>query len=133
MEGNTKKKQKRGIFMCTAISYKTQDHYFGRNRDLEYSYEESVTITPRNFPFAFRKEATMEKHYAIIGVAYVHSEYPLYYDAVNEKGLGMASLNFPGNAVYQHEKEGTYNVTPFELIPWVLGQCKNVQEAKQLL
>lgn len=133
MVGNTKKKQKRGIFMCTAISYKTQDHYFGRNLDLEYSYEESVTITPRNFPFAFRKEATMEKHYAIIGVAYVHSEYPLYYDAVNEKGLSMAALNFPGNAVYQHEREGMHNITPFELIPWVLGQCKNVQEARMLL
>lgn len=119
--------------MCTAISYKTKDHYFGRNLDLEYSYEESVTITPRNYPFVFRKEQTMEQHYALIGVAYIHSDYPLYYDAVNEKGLGMASLNFPGNAVYQSEKEGVYNVTPFELIPWVLGKCKNVQEAKELL
>lgn len=26
--------------------------------------------------------------------------YPLYYDAVNEKGLGMAGLNFVGNAAY---------------------------------
>lgn len=119
--------------MCTAISYKTKDHYFGRNLDLEFSYEESITITPRNYPFTFRKENTMEKHYAIIGVAYVHSDYPLYYDAVNEKGLGMASLNFPGNAVYQCEKEGMHNITPFELIPWVLGKCKSVQEAKELL
>lgn len=119
--------------MCTAISYKTNDHYFGRNLDLEYSYDESITITPRNYPFIFRKEHTIETHYAIIGVAYVHSDYPLYYDAVNEKGLGIASLNFPGNAVYQCEKEGMYNVTPFELIPWVLGQCNSVQEAKQLL
>ena len=119
--------------MCTAISYKTKDHYFGRNLDLEFSYEESITITPRNFPFTFRKENTMESHYAMIGVAYVHSDYPLYYDAVNEKGLGMASLNFPGNAVYQCEKEGMHNITPFELIPWVLGRCKSVQEAKALL
>lgn len=119
--------------MCTAISYKTNDHYFGRNLDLEYSYDESITITPRNYPFSFRKEHPIETHYAMIGVAYVHSDYPLYYDAVNEKGLGMASLNFPGNAVYQCEKEGMYNVTPFELIPWVLGQCNSVQEAKQLL
>ena len=119
--------------MCTAISYKTKDHYFGRNLDLEYSYEESVTITPRNYPFIFRKEPTMEKHYALIGIAYIHSDYPLYYDAVNEEGLGMASLNFPGNAVYQSEKEEMHNITPFELIPWILGNCKNVQEAKELL
>lgn len=119
--------------MCTAISYQTKEHYFGRNLDLEYSYEESVVVTPRNFPFAFRKERKQEKHYAMIGVAYVHSGYPLYYDAVNEKGLGMAALNFPGNAVYQKEQENMHNVAPFELIPWVLGQCKNTKEARDLL
>jgi len=119
--------------MCTAISFKTNNHYFGRNLDLEYSYEESIAIAPRNYPFIFRKEATMEQHYALIGVAYIHSDYPLYYDAVNEEGLGMASLNFPGNAVYQSEKDQMYNITPYELIPWVLGNCKSVQEAKEIL
>ena len=42
--------------MCTAITYKTKDHYFGRNLDLERSYNESVTITPRNYEFVFRKK-----------------------------------------------------------------------------
>ena len=41
--------------MCTAATYYTKDHYFGRNLDLEYSYHETVTITPRNYPFQFRK------------------------------------------------------------------------------
>lgn len=119
--------------MCTAISYKTKDHYFGRNLDLEYSYEETVVVTPRHYPFAFRKERAFPKHYAMIGMAYVVQDYPLYYDAVNERGLGMATLNFSGNAVYQCEKNDKYNVAPFELIPWVLGQCQTVQEAKALL
>ena len=30
--------------MCTAITYKTKHHYFGRNLDLEVSYGEKVTI-----------------------------------------------------------------------------------------
>ncbi len=119
--------------MCTAISYKTKDHYFGRNLDLEYSYEESITITPRNFPLHFRKEREFPKHYAMIGMAYVKEEYPLYYDATNEKGLSMAGLSFPGNAVYLGEKSDKYNVAPFELIPWVLGQCADVREARKLL
>ena len=119
--------------MCTAISYKTKDHYFGRNLDLEYSYKESVVITPRHFPFEFRKEREFLKHFTIIGIAYVEHDYPLYYDATNEKGLSMASLSFPGNAVYKSEQEDKYNVAPFELIPWVLGQCSNVQEARMLL
>lgn len=119
--------------MCTAISYKTKDHYFGRNLDLEYSYDESVTITPRKYPFAFRKQGVCEQHYAIIGMAYVYDEYPLYYDGINEVGLGMAGLSFPGNAVYLNEKEGMYNVAPYEFIPWVLGQCETVREARTVL
>ena len=41
----------------------------------------------------------------MIGMAYVAGDYPLYYDAINEKGLGMAGLNFVGNATYQEVDE----------------------------
>ena len=97
--------------MCTAISFPTKDHYFGRNLDLEYSYDESVTITPRNFPFYFRHQKPLPTHYAMIGMAYIYEEYPLYYEATNEKGLSMAGLNFPENAEYQMYKEEMDNVT----------------------
>ena len=119
--------------MCTAISYKTKDHYFGRNLDLEYLYEESVAITPRKFPLLFRKEQTMNTHYALIGMAYVYDNYPLYYDAINEAGLGMAGLSFSGNACYLCEKQNMHNITPFEFIPWILGQCSSVREAREIL
>ena len=119
--------------MCTVISYKTKDHYFGRNLDLEYSYEESVTITPRNYPFRFRKEREFKKHYAMIGMAYVQDDYPLYYDGTNEKGLSVAALSFPANAYYLEENIMKYNVAPFELIPWILGRCSDVKEARELL
>ncbi len=119
--------------MCTAITYHTHDHYFGRNLDLEYSYHETVTVTPRNYPFHFRKVSSLPHHYALIGMAFVVGDYPLYYDAVNEKGLAMAGLNFPGNAYYAPEAPGRDNITPFEFIPWILGQCATVAEAKNLL
>ena len=119
--------------MCTAISYKTKDHYFGRNLDLEYSHKETVTIMPRNFPFDFRKMGNMERHFAIIGMAYICNGYPLYYDGTNEKGLSMAALNFPENADYKPYRYKKDNITPFELIPWVLVQCATVAEAEILL
>lgn len=119
--------------MCTAVTYKTNHHYFGRNLDLEFSYDETVTITPRNFPFYFRKVKDLKEHYAMIGMAFVVDNYPLYYDASNEKGLSMAGLNFPGNAVYALEEEGKDNVTPFEFIPWILGQCATITEVKNRL
>lgn len=119
--------------MCTAVSFKHKDHYFGRNLDLEYSYNETVTITPRNYVFKFRKMGKMESHFAIIGMAYVAEGYPLYYDATNEKGLSVAALNFPHNAVYKPYCETQDNITPFELISWILGQCATVWEAEKLL
>ena len=119
--------------MCTAVTYRTKDNYFGRNLDLEYSYHETVTVTPRNYPFHFRKVGVCVEHYAMIGMAYVVDGYPLYYDATNEKGLSMAGLNFPGNADYKPEAEGKDNVSPFEFIPWILGQCATVTEAKERL
>ena len=119
--------------MCTAVAYKTRDHYFGRNLDLEYSYQECVTVTPRNYPFRFRCESGMDHHYAMIGMATVMDGYPLYYEATNEMGLSMAGLNFPGNAAYLPRRCGMVNVTPFEFIPYILGQCTTVEEVKNRL
>lgn len=119
--------------MCTAATYKTKHHYFGRNLDLEYSYQETVTITPRNYPLCFRKVPALETHYAMIGMAYVVDDYPLYYDATNEKGLSAAGLNFPGNADYKSEATGKDNISPFEFIPWILGQCATIGEVKEKL
>ncbi len=119
--------------MCTASTYKTKDFYFGRTQDYDFSYGEEITVTPRNFVFRYSSMGTMEKHYAMIGIAHIEGGYPLYYDAVNEKGLGMAGLNFVGNADYKGEIAGKENVASFEFIPWILSQCATVQEAKNLL
>ena len=120
--------------MCTCVTYKTSDHYFGRNLDLEFSYHESVTVTPRNFPLPFRKNKTMKTHNAIIGMAFVCDGFPLYYDATNEYGLSMAGLNFPGNGYFSQPcDDGKDEVAPFEFIPWVLGQCKTLADARKLL
>lgn len=118
--------------MCTAASFNSKSHYFGRNLDLEFSYNETVVITPRNYTLPFRKEENIDTHYAIIGMAFVVENYPLYYDATNEKGLSMAGLNFPEAKYYEINKEKD-NITPFEFIPWILGQAENIKETKKLI
>lgn len=119
--------------MCTAISYKTKDCYFGRTLDLEYSYDEKVVITPRNFELDFRHKNRLCNHYAIIGMATIANGYPLYYEAANEKGLAMAGLNFPQNAHYFPAEDGKDNITSFEFIPWILSQCADIAEAREAL
>lgn len=119
--------------MCTAATYKTKNFYFGRTLDYEFSYGDEITVTPRKFPFEFRHMGKRDSHYAIIGMAHVAGGYPLYYDAINEKGVGMAGLNFVGNAVYQVVEAGRDNVAQFEFIPWILGQCADLDEVRALL
>ena len=116
--------------MCTAIVH---GELFGRNLDLEYGYNEKIAIMPRNYPLVFRRASVFRSHFAIIGMATVLNGYPLYYDATNEHGLSMAGLNFVGHAVYRAPAEGTTNVTHFELIPYLLGSCRSVAEARREL
>lgn len=115
--------------MCTAVTYKTDcGSFFGRTLDYEFSYGEEITIMPRNFKIAFGSDKC-DSHFAIIGMAHKEDGYPLYYDALNEKGLAMAGLNFVGNAVYNKPAENIENVAQYELIPRILCKCATVKEA----
>ncbi|MCI8475529.1 MAG: choloylglycine hydrolase family protein [Clostridia bacterium] len=114
--------------MCTAVTYKTKNFYFGRTLDYGFSYAEEVVVTPRNFALNYG-DGILENHYAIIGTAYVPENYPLYYDGVNEKGLCMAGLNFVGNAVYRKPVKGKVNVPQYAVLPYILGKCATVKQA----
>ena len=119
--------------MCTAINENQKRHFFGRTLDLERSYGESVVITPRNFQIKFLHEGESKKGYAIIGVAHVSKSLPLYYDAINECGLGIAALNFKGFARYFDALCDKKSIASFELPLWILRGCSNLGEAKEHL
>lgn len=100
---------------------------------MEFSYGEKVIITPRSYPLKFKMSKELKEHFAFVGMGIVVDDYPLYYDATNEKGLSMAGLNFPTSAVYYEPVDHKNNIGAFELIPWILGQCASVDEARSLL
>lgn len=120
--------------MCTVIAFKKNTLFFGRNMDIEYDFGQKIAFMPREFVYHTKREGALLKHYAMIGAARVEDGVPLYAEACNEKGLCMAGLNFPGNAVYADEAEkGKIQLAPYEIIPYVLGKCADVEEAKALL
>lgn len=119
--------------MCTAATYRTDDFYMGRTLDYEFSYGEEITVMPRNFPLSFRHGGGTDRHYAIIGMAHVADGYPMFYDAVNEKGLGMAGLNFAASARYSEPEDGKQNVAQFEFISWVLSQFASLGQARSAI
>ncbi len=116
--------------MCTCITFKTIDNYFGRNLDLEYRFNEKVVITPRNYAFPLKAGGILKTKYAMIGAATVVDEYPLYAEATNEKGLSIAGLQFPDNAHYNEIDPEKINITPYELVPWILGNFSSVKDLK---
>jgi len=119
--------------MCTCITFKTIDHYFGRNMDIEYNFGEQIVVTPRNYSFLLKTGGLFKTKYAFIGAATVVDEYPLYAEATNEKGLSIAGLQFPENAHYTKEEKNKLNITPYELVPWLLGNFATVSETKKEL
>ena len=118
--------------MCTSLSLNNK--YFGRNLDLEYTFGEQIIITPRSYRLDFKMQPTTKHHLALIGIGTIAEDYPLYAEAINEKGLYMAGLYFPDNAFYhQTAPPNSLGIAPYELIPFVLSQCQDLKAAKQLL
>lgn len=119
--------------MCTVITFGGKDFYFGRNMDIEGSFGEEVVVTPRHFLLSFKRKAAPEVHYAMVGMAAVIDGTPLYADAMNEHGLCAAALNFVGNAHYSSRADGTNDLAPYELIPYLLATCADLSEVRAAL
>lgn len=127
--------------MCTSLTLPTPDgtSLFGRTLDLDTHFGEAPTLTPRRYPFRFADCYPLTHHYALLGMATVMdgstaSGYPLYAEAMNEKGLCMAGLRFRDNAVYAPRPQvGHINLAPWELISYLLGTCATVAEARAAL
>ncbi len=119
--------------MCTSFNFK--QGYYGRNMDLEYPLPSSrIIITPIGYDLKYRHlNKNINIKYPMIGMGMVVENYPLYYDAMNSEGLYMAGLNFNTFAHFNDVDKTKENITTFELVLHVLGQAKNVKEAKELI
>lgn len=120
--------------MCTSIAARLNDFYFGRTLDLDHDFGESVIITPRNLPFRFRDGRITRRHYAFCGMGQAVDGYPLCADAMNERGLCIAALNFPRNAYYPtHVQDGKRCLAPFEVIPAIMAECATLEDVRRML
>ncbi len=123
--------------MCTGVRFSDSkgNMFFGRNLDWSEGYGQRVVLTPRKFVYnsAFLGEMK-PKAGAIIGMAIVVRSTPLYFDCVNEKGLAVAGLNFPGYAAYEKEAvQEKVNVAAYEFPLFVAMNFATVDEAEKAL
>ncbi len=140
--------------MCTSLTLPCPDgrRLFGRTLDWCDHFGERPTATPRGYLFDYGRrspraggapEASLprESRYGMAGMASdgggQTGGYPLYAEAMNERGLCMAGLRFARGAQYvpadAPPADGMTELAPWELIPYVLGLCATVAEAKAAL
>lgn len=123
--------------MCTGVRFSDDkgNMFFGRNLDWSTGYGQKVVLTPREYSYnsAFLGEMK-SKQGAIIGMAIVVENTPLYFDCANESGLAIAGLNFPGYAHYEtNAVDGKTNVAAYEFPLWVAMNFATVDEAEKAL
>ena len=118
--------------MCTALTIATENgqHFFGRNMDLGYSFNQSVIILPRNYEYECKVTGQKVKnHKAIIGIGTEIGQHAVFADAMNENGLACAGLNFEGYAHFEDKPvEGKNNIAPYDFIQWVLSNHTTIDE-----
>lgn len=123
--------------MCTALTLKSKDGYsfFGRNMDLEYNFNQSVIVIPRNFQYKdWVTGREIKNKYAIIGMGSIIENYPAMADGMNEKGVACAGLNFAGYAYYEEKPvEGMNNIPPYDFILWVLFNHETIDEVQEAI
>lgn len=119
------------FFVCTALTYKAENFYFGRNLDYEHGFGEEVIVMPRNYDVKMSSLKPLGAKYAVLGMGCVAADFPLFFDAVNETGLCAAGLRFADNAFFKNKESEKENVAQYEFVPWLLARCANVGEAKE--
>lgn len=116
--------------MCTCINIIGRGGFFGRTLDLDYSFNEKVIITPRNYQIDFKCDKSITSHCAIIGIGTIVENFPLYAEASNEHGLSIAYLNFKGLAKYNEIKKDKLNLAIYEVGLFFLSKYENVNQIK---
>lgn len=123
--------------MCTGVRFSDDsgNMYFGRNLDWSEGYGQKVVVTPRGYSYNSAFLGDMKpQHGAIIGMAIVVENTPLYFDCANEAGLAIAGLNFPGYASYAPEAvDGKTNVAAYEFPLWVTMNFDSVDAVEKAL
>ena len=122
--------------MCTSLSLPTVGGHrlFGRTLDLDAHFGERVVLTPGGSKLERSGSPPVPLDYPLLGMAAVEEDYPLYAEAMNGAGLCMAGLRFAESARYADCIEaGKRGIAPWELIPYLLGRCATVEEARMAL
>lgn len=126
---------------CTSIRIKTEDGlvFYARTFEGGVDFQNGMAVIPKGtvyhgtLPDNTSKGLTWTTKYGMVGMTAF--KMPLFSDGLNEKGLVVANLMFPGYAEYEGFDPGKANITlaHFELATWLLSNFATVAEVRQAI
>ena len=127
--------------MCTSFVIKTRDGspIYGRTMEWgAFDLHSELVLVPRNQSFSSdlgsgRKGMSWQNQFGFVAINAVNK--PFVTDGMNETGLTMGVLYFPGFAEYQPFEEGKESITlnNVDLSAYILGQFESVEAIKETL
>ena len=126
---------------CTSFIIKTQDGspIYGRTMEWgAFDLQSDLVLVPRNLSFTSelgggRQGMTWRNKFGFVAINAVKK--PFVLDGMNETGLTLGVLYFPGFAEYQQLETGEESLTinNVDLSAYILGQFETVGEIKEAL
>lgn len=115
--------------MCTAIFFKSSEgrHFLGRTLDFPFLPDCGLISVPAGAAIPAMDGHPICTQYAFMGMACTETM-GIMADGVNEHGLGGAIQYIRDGAEYQARSASGENISAMELLPCLLGRCRDVQE-----
>lgn len=124
---------------CTSIRIRTTDGDVCYARTMEYAQDlqSSVGVVPKGtafvgtLPDGSAKGLAYTTKYGFVGMSAFGK--PLFADGINEKGLVVGGLLFPGYAGYQtfEPAKAAQTLAQYEVVGWLLGNFATVKDVRQ--
>jgi choloylglycine hydrolase len=123
---------------CTSIRISTTDGYvfYARTMEGDSTYDATISIVPvgtaysGTLPDNTQKGLKWAARYGFAGIN--NGGFPVITDGINEKGLTVGMLMFPGYAGYQafDAKHAGRTISQFEFATWALSNFATADEVK---
>ena len=124
---------------CTGITLSTTDNTKILARTIEWGGSDlnsQYVIVPRGYTQQSYVPGGTDgmrftAQYGYVGLAVEQKEFIA--EGLNEEGLAAGLFYFPGYGKYKEfdEAHPDRNIADLQVVPWILGSCKNVEEVKE--
>ncbi len=124
---------------CTGITLRAKDGSYVVARTIEWggsNLDSRYVVVPRGYTERSytpggKEGMSFTTRYGYVGMSVEQPEFVV--EGLNEAGLSAGLFYFPGYGIYEDfdEAKKEQSISDFQLVPWLLGSCKTIEEVKK--